>query len=203
MPRGGLNRDVVVTGQAVAEGVDDRICVVDDALSGCSLVPAVADVDRIVVVNEGWLRLGVLVEGILLGEDPRHVRVDLRVILKLTQLEDVGGINHDDRLRRGLLRQLDHVLLGTRQLEVALAVLEVRVLLGVVRVAEVRVVSHLLIDIARQVESLATGAGDRHDRRITEGCGVGERQRHADDDQGDLDRLNHLPHIRPVDGKHC
>ena len=144
-------------------------------LSGCRLVPAVADVDRIVVVNEGWLRLGVLVEGILLGEDPRHVRVDLRVILKLTQLEDVGGVNHDDRLRRGLLRQLDHVLLGTRQLEVALAVLEVRVLLGVVRVAEVRVVSHLLIDIARQVEFLATGAGDRHDRRITEGCGLGEQ----------------------------
>ena len=135
-------------------------------LSGCRLVPAVADVDRIVVVSEGWLRLGVLVEGILLGEDPRHVRVDLWVILKLTQLEDVGGINHDDRLRRGLLRQLDHVLLGTRQLEVALAVLEVRVLIGVVRVAEVRVVSHLLIDIAWQVESLATADqradGNRH-----------------------------------------
>ena len=37
----------------------------------------------------------------------------------------------------------------------------------------------------------------------SEGDDDGERQRHADDDQGDLDRLNHLPHIRPVDGKHC
>ena len=34
----------------------------------------------------------------------------------------------------------------------------------------------------------------------SEGDDAGERQRHADDDQGDLDRLNHLPHIRPVDG---
>ena len=46
----------------------------------------------------------------------------------------------------------DLVLLGTRQLEVALAVLEVRDLLGVVRVAEVRVARHLLVDVAGQVK---------------------------------------------------
>ena len=62
-----------------------------------------------------------------------------------------------------------------RQLEVALAILEVRVLLGVVRVAEVRVVSHFLVDVAGQVEALATRAGDRYNRGVTEGSGVGEQ----------------------------
>ena len=230
--RGLVNRDVAHrlgerrVGQAVAEGVDDLVAVVDDALSGGRLVPAVADVDRVIVVDEGRLRLGALVEGVVLGElrhvrvlevaevvgrgtrlddtrervgglrrgvhlavqdasqrvesnlaagDRPHDRVDLRVVLKVTQLEDVGSVDDDDRLRRRLLRQLDHVLLGTRQLEVALAILEVRVLVGVVRVAEVRVVSHLLIDIARQVEALSARAGDRHDRGVTEGGGVGEQ----------------------------
>ena len=68
-------------------------------------------------------------------------------------------------------------LLGTRQLEVALTILEVRVLLGVVRVAEVRVVRHFLVDVAGQVEALATRAGDRHDRGVAEGSGVGEQVR--------------------------
>ena len=213
-------------GPAEAEGVDDLVAVVDDALSDGRLVPAVADVDRVVVVDEGRLRLSALVEGVVLSElrhvrvlevaevvgcgarldvtrervgglrlgvdlaiqdaaqrvesnlaagDRPHDRVDLRVILQVTQLEDVGGVDDDDRLRRGLLRQLDHVLLGPRQLEVALAILEVRVLLGVVRVAEVRVVSHFLVDVAGQVEALATRAGDRHNRGVTEGSGVGEQ----------------------------
>ena len=230
--RGLVDRDVAHrlgerrVGQAEAKRVDDLVAVVDDSLSCGRLVPAVADVDRVVVVDEGRLRLGALVEGILLGElrhvrvlevaevvgcgarldvtregvgslrrgvhlavqdaaqrvesnlaagDCPHDRIDLRVVLKVTQLERVRSVDNDDRLRRGLLRQLDHVLLGTRQLEVALAILEVRVLIGVVRVAEVRVVSHLLIDIARQVEALAARAGDRHDRGVTEGCCVGEQ----------------------------
>ena len=213
-------------GQAETKRVDDLVAVVDDALSGGRLVPTVADVDRVVVVDEGRLRLGALVEGVVLGKlrhvrvlevaevvscgarldvtrervgglrrgvdlaiqdasqrveahlaawDRPHDRVDLRVVLKVTQLEDVGGVDDDDRLRRRLLRQLDHVLLGTRQLEVTLAVLEVRVLLGVVRVAEVRVVSHLLVDVAGQVEALATRAGDHHDRGAAEGGGVGKQ----------------------------
>ena len=230
--RGFVDRDVAHrlgerrVGQAETERVDDLVAVVDDALSGGRLVPAIADVDRVVVVDEGRLRLGALVEGVVLGElrhvrvlevaevvgrgarlddtrervgglrrgvdlavqdaaqrvesnlaagDRPHDRVDLRVVLKVTELEDVGSVDDDDRLRRRLLRQLDHVLLGTRQLEVALAILEVRVLLGVVRVAEVRVVSHLLVDVAGQVEALAARAGDRHDRGVTEGGGVGEQ----------------------------
>ena len=230
--RGLVDRDIAHrlgerrVGQAVAKGVDDLVAVVDDALSGGRLVPAVADVDRVVVVDEGRLCLSALIEGIILrklrhirvlevakvvrrgtslnvtregvgglrrgvhlavqdaaqrieahlaaGNRP-HDRVDLRVILEVTQLERVRSVDNNNRLRRRLLRQLDHVLLRTRQLEVALAVLEVRVLIGVVRVAEVRVVSHLLIDIARQVESLAAGASDRHDRRIAEGSRVGEQ----------------------------
>ena len=229
--RGLVERDVAHrlgerrVGQAETERVDDLVAVVDDALSGGRLVPAVADVDRVVVVHEGRLRLSALVEGVILGElrhvrvlevaevvgggarldvtresvgglrrgvdlavqdasqrvesnlaagDGPHDRVNLRVVLQVAQLEDVGGVDDDDRLRRGLLRQLDHVLLGTRQLEVALAILEVRVLLGVVRVAEVRVGSHFLVDVAGQVEALATRAGDRHDRGVAEGCGVGE-----------------------------
>ena len=230
--RGLVDRDVAHrlgerrVGQAVAEGVDDLVTVVDDALSGGRLVPAVADVDRVVVVDEGRLCLGALVEGVVLGElrhvrvlevaevvgrgarlddtrervgglrrgvdlavqdaaqrvesnlaagDCPHDRVDLRVVLKVAELEDVGSVDDDDRLRRGLLRQLDHVLLGTRQLEVALAIFEVRVVLGVVRVAEVRVVIHLLVDVAGQVETLSARAGDRHDRGVTEGGGVGEQ----------------------------
>ena len=231
-PRGLVNRDVAHrlgerrVGQAVAEGVDDLVTVVDDTLSSGRLVPAVADVDRVVVVDEGRLRLGALVEGVVLGElrhvrvlevaevlghgarlddtrervgglrrgvdlavqdaaqrvesnlaarDCPHDRVDLRVVLKVTELEDVGSVDNDDRLRRRLLRQLDHVLLGTRQLKVALAIFEVSVLLGVVRVAEVRVVSHLPVDVAGQVEALSARAGDRHDCGVTEGGGVGEQ----------------------------
>ena len=230
--RGLVDRDVTHrlgerrVGQAETKRVDNLVAVVDDALSGGRLVPAVADVDRLVVVHERRLRLSALVEGVILGElrhvrvlevaevvgrgtrlnvagegvgglgggvhlavqdaaqrveahlaagDRPHDRVDLRVVLEVAQLEGVGGVNDDDRLRRGLLRQLDHVLLGTRQLEVALAVLEVRVLLGVVRVAEVRVVRHFLVDVARQVEALAARAGDRHHGGVTEGSGVGEQ----------------------------
>ena len=227
-----VNRDVAHrlgerrVGQAETERVDDLVAVVDDALSGGRLVPAVANVDRVVVVHERRLRLSALVEGVILGElrhvrvlevaevvgrgtrlnvagegvgglgggvhlavqdaaqrvethlaagDRPHDRVDLRVVLEVAQLEGVGCVNDDDRLRRGLLRQLDHVLLGTRQLEVALTILEVRVLLGVVRVAEVGVVSHLLVDVAGQIEALATRAGDRHDCGVTEGGGAGEQ----------------------------
>ena len=230
--RGLVDRDVAHrlgerrVGQAETERVDDLVAVVDDVLSGGRLVPAVADVDRVVVVDEGRLRLGALVEGVVLGElrhvrvlevaevvgrgarldvtregvgglrrgvhlaiqdaaqriesnlaagDRPHDRVDLRVILKVAELEDIGSIDDDDRLRRRLLRQLNHVLLGARQLKVALAVLEVRVVLGVVRVAEVRVVSHLLVNVAGQVEALATRAGDRHDCGVAEGGGVGEQ----------------------------
>ena len=88
-------------GQAVAEGIDDLVAIVDNALSGGRLVPAVADVDRVRVVDEGRLRLGALVEGVVLGE-LRHVRVleVAEVIGRGTRLdvarERVGG------LRRGI-----------------------------------------------------------------------------------------------------
>ena len=213
-------------GQAVAEGVDDFARVLDDALSGGGLVPAVAHVDGVRVVDERRLGERALVEGVLLGElshvrvlevaevvgggarldDPgegvgglgRRVdlavqdaaqgveahlpardrpddRVDVRVVLQLAELEDVRGVDDDDRLLRVLLGQRDHVPLGAGELQVALPVLEVRVLGGVVRVREIGVLAGLLVDVAGQVEALAAAAGDGDDRGVGEGPHAAEQ----------------------------
>ena len=99
-----------------------------------------------------------------------HHRLDLRIVVQEVELEGVGAVVHERDLAEVFGDQIKHVALGLAQLQEALAVLEVLVILGVVLVGNA-----FGLHVHRQVGTFAANAGEHHNGLIREALRIGDQ----------------------------